>query len=411
MENFSFASLLIISVLAFIVPIFASWIPRGLIPIAVAEIIAGMIVGRSGLDLIKAHEWLNFLSLFGAAFLMFLSGLEVNLGMLAPRSGAAGSNKRNFIENPLTAGILIFAGTFVSASLAAWLVLESRSLAHVIMTGLVLCTTSVGMVVPTLKERGLTGQRLGQTILMAAVVADFSTMFLITILAGLLARNDLWQLSLVLLLFVVFLVVSVAGAWLWRNGSVRRTFTTLSHATAQIQVRGSLALLVVFVVLAEALRAELVLAAFLAGAAISSVSREEGSVLRTKLDSIGYGFFIPIFLITVGAQFNLAALLSSRSSVLLVPLFVGIAFLVKVVPSLILRTGYSWRQTLGAGVLISARLGLIIAASAIGLRLGVIDDATNSALVLVAIVTCIVSPALFNLLLPGSSNTTAAYAR
>jgi Trk K+ transport system NAD-binding subunit len=102
----------------------------------------------------------------------------------------------------------------------------------------------------------------------------------------------------------------------------------------------------------------------------------------------------------VGVQFDLPALLSSQSALLLVPLIIIAAYLVKFIPALLYRLEYSWRETAAAGVLLSARLSLIIAAAAIGLRLAVISEAVNAAIILVAVITCTASPILFNLLSP-----------
>lgn len=403
MENISFFPLLIISALAFVVPVFASRLPGGLIPIVVAEILAGIAFGRSGLGLIQVNEniWLVFLSQFGFAYLMFLSGLEVDFSLLSRLGAEGGSRRQAILNNPLVMGVAIFLLTFLGAGIGAWLLLGDAPVSHILLFGLILSTTSVGIVVPTLKERGLTRQPFGQVILMSAMVADFTTIFLITVLAGILASHNIAQVLLVAVLFGVFFAITRVGARIQFHRIVRRTMVELSHATAQIGVRGAMALMVVFVVLAEAVDAELVLGAFLAGTVISSLSREEGSSLRQKLDAIGYGFFVPVFFITVGAEFNLSALGASPSSLLLVPAILVIAYGVKLVPSLlILRTRYSLRQSLSAGILLSSRLSLIIAASVIGLRLGVIDEATNASMILVAIVTSTVSPALFTYLFP-----------
>jgi Kef-type K+ transport system membrane component KefB len=74
--------------------------------------------------------------------------------------------------------------------------------------------------------------------------------------------------------------------------------------------------------------------------------------------------------------------------------------LVKVLPAVLFRVGYTWRESMAAGTLLSARLSLIIAASAIGLKLGVISDAVNSAVILIVLVTCTLSPLLFRALAP-----------
>jgi Trk K+ transport system NAD-binding subunit len=145
---------------------------------------------------------------------------------------------------------------------------------------------------------------------------------------------------------------------------------------------------------------EVILGAFLAGAIISLLKRPEDSELVHQLDAIGYGFFIPIFFIMVGVDFNLASLLESPSALLLVPLLLISAAVVKLVPSLVFKVGFSWKQTLAAGTLLSSRLSLIIAASAIGLRLGVISETFNAAIILVAITTVMFAPPIFVRLIP-----------
>jgi CPA2 family monovalent cation:H+ antiporter-2 len=118
------------------------------------------------------------------------------------------------------------------------------------------------------------------------------------------------------------------------------------------------------------------------------------------LESIGYGFLIPVFFIKVGIDFNLSALFSSSRAMLLVPLLIVAAVAVKMLPALIFGLRYSLKESLSAGALLSARLSLIIAAAAVGLRLNVITEATNAAILLVAILTVTLSPVAFSLLLP-----------
>jgi Kef-type K+ transport system membrane component KefB len=254
--------------------------------------------------------------------------------------------------------------------------------------------------VPTLKERGLTATRLGQTILAAAVAADFATMLLLSVFASIARQGLSAQVLLVLLLFVAFFVVSRIGLRLRDRRGVRRLLDELGHATAQIQVRGAFLLVLAFIALAQGLGAEVILGAFLAGASIALLAGRGGEELRRKLDAIGYGFLIPIFFITAGVGFDLPALLASGRSLVLVPGLVLAAFVVKLVPALVFRSQHDWRLTLAAGTLMSARLSLIVAAAAVGVRLGLISDALNAAIILVALVTSIVAPILFSLLMP-----------
>ena len=387
-----------ILVLAFAMPIVASKFTRGLVPIAAAEIIAGMIFGRSGFDLINESAWIDFLSLFGFAMLMFLSGLEVDFHRVADAARWDKWKPSSLPLNPVASGLILLTGTMGLAMLVSWAIFPDKPFSTILFFSLVLSTTSVGVVVPTLRERGLTNTALGQTILMSATLADFLTVLALTVVAALIAGSVSAELWLIAVLFEPFTIVVTAGAHLGPIRWVRHLITDLALGTAQIRIRGALVLLVLFVVLAEAVEAELVLGAFLAGAAVSSLSREESSDMRQKLDAIGFGFVVPIFFVTVGAEFDLEAL--SGAGYLLPFLLVAAAFAIKIVPALLLRTAYSWRDSIGAGVLLSSRLSLIVAASVIGVELGVIDQETNAAIIFVAVVTSTVAPSVFLRMVP-----------
>jgi Trk K+ transport system NAD-binding subunit len=181
---------------------------------------------------------------------------------------------------------------------------------------------------------------------------------------------------------------------------LRRTIEELSSATAQIKVRAAFTMMLIFVALSETIGTEIILGAFLAGAIVSLLKRPEDEDLESQLNAIGFGFFIPIFFIMVGVDFNLAALADSPQALILAPLLILAALAVKFIPGFIFRLSYSWRQALGAGVLLSARLSLIIAASAIGMRLGIIGESVNSAIVLVSLITVSIAPTLFSRIIP-----------
>ena len=110
----------------------------------------------------------------------------------------------------------------------------------------------------------------------------------------------------------------------------------------------------------------------------------------------------------VGVNFNLQAMVSSSEALILVPFLVLAAFAVKVIPALVFKINFTWRETLGAGALLSARLSLIIAASAIGLRLGVITEAINADIILVAIITVTLSPLIFQRFIPDAEDEARA---
>jgi Kef-type K+ transport system membrane component KefB len=399
----SFLPLLIVLLIAFAVPILLSRLERFSIPIVVGEIVAGMVVGRSGFGVVLPDDpLLIILANFGIVFLMFLSGMEIDFQTLrsnAPSSAKTQSRAR-FGVFPLAC--LNFLLTVMLASFAAYFLVRFGLATNIWIVGLILSTTSLGVVLPVLKETDFITRPLGQYILVTAVIADFLTMFLITVAVAVVSHGLTAEILLVALLFAAFFLVYRFGTIFNKIPALRRTIEELSHATAQIKVRAAFAIMLAFVALSQTLGSEIILGAFLAGAIVGLLRTADDAELTRQLEAIGFGFFIPIFFIKAGVEFNLPALLASSGALLLVPFLVIGAILVKVIPALTSIVNFSLQEALAAGSLLSARLSLIIAAAAIGRRLGVIGESVHAAIILVAVVTVTIAPLVFVRLVPGT---------
>ncbi len=398
METDVLIALLLITGLATVIPVLAKRLDRFGVPIVVYEIIAGIIVGASGLNLIEPSPILTFLAEFGFAFLMFLSGLELDLRLLNPTRTTTDREQRWTQALPL--GTLIFLCTILLAFGVTALFAPSSATNNPFLLGLILSTTSLGVVVPVLKERELIGTRFGQYILVASSIADFATLLLLTIVIAVLDRGLTLDLLLIPTLLLIFIMVARLTQHASQGSRLQKALNSLSSATSQIRVRGAIALMVAWVVLAEAFGVELILGAFLAGAIAGLISPHDDQGAREKLDAIGYGFFIPIFFIMVGVQFNMQAVLATTQGLILLAWLVVVALIVKIVPALLLKFRFSWRQTLAGGMLLSSRLSLIIAASAIALSMGLISETINSDIIMLAIITVTIAPFLFNRIFP-----------
>ncbi|HJU62970.1 MAG TPA: cation:proton antiporter [Candidatus Binatia bacterium] len=394
-EAHSFAPLLVVVMLAFLVPLVLSSVGGRLaIPIVVGEIVAGMIVGRSGFGwVLPDNGALSLLKELGFVLLMFLSGMEIDFRSL--RGIEPQQARHQSPWSPPSLAVLNFGATLVLAGAFAWGLKWIGATTDPWMMGLILSTTALGVVVPILKEAGLSQSLFGQSILLATVIADFVTMFLISVQVAIVSRGLTAEILLVFLLFVAFFLAARFGSFLSRIESLQRVIQELSHATAQIKVRAAFSTLLIFVVLAEKLGIEIIVGAFLAGAIVSLLRTPEDRGLSSQFEAIGFGFFIPIFFIMIGVDFNLPALLSSTGALLSVPLLLIAAITVKVIPGFVFRLNHTWREALAAGILMCPRLSLIIAAAAIGEKLGVIDESVNAGIVLVAIVTVTASPLAF----------------
>lgn len=148
----------------------------------------------------------------------------------------------------------------------------------------------------------------------------------------------------------------------------------------------------------EGVGAENILGAFLAGVIVSLMSPDKSFV--RQLNAFGYGFLIPIFFVMVGAELDLIALARDTKALTVLPLLL-LAFYVSrtlVVP--LFRRWFSWRESIASGVLLSCTLSLVIAAAKVGQEMGILDQTMNTALVLSAVIATLVSPVLFQRLMP-----------
>lgn len=425
-------ALLLICALAFCAPWLAALAERWVrLPSVVVEIALGMVIGRTGLDLFAGDALfgVEFLALIGFCYLMFLSGLELDftvLGSFRLRGGGHGS-LRAALREPFVLAMLSFAGTLVVAALGAWVATASGllgelpglaelgsehelrlTIARGALLALIFSTTSLGVVLQTLKEGRLLGSDYGQTILVAVMAADFGTLFLLTLLDALVGSGGRALISMVIVstLILLYLVAHWLGYRIHRHPLLAAVHERLAHGTAQIKIRGAFALVMVFVAYSMLVGAEAILGAFLAGALVSLFSPQRESDLRQKLDAIGYGFFVPIFFINVGRQFEAQAL--TNRAVAALGLLLVLVAVARVLPAQVLRLRFDARRSLAAGWLLTAQLSLTVAALQIGVRLGIIDAGLNAAVLIMAVITCLAGPVLFNRLQRRETETQAA---
>ena len=371
-------SLILIASAAFFLPLAAT---RLKVPAVVLELLFGVLIGPAT-GWVHGTDLLDLLAQLGLFLLMFLAGFEIDFRALE-RQGRA----------RLLLLLLVF---FLTLGVANWFAVR---LGYGAFMTLVLATTSVGLVIPTLRSTKRTATRLGQYILISAILADFLTLVLVAMLS-LVQRHGLGpELLKMPLLFAAIVIVlrSLRLAVWWYPDRFRRLFS--ADDPEELGIRASLAFMLVFVGLSMALDVEPILGAFLAGSVFALVFRSRG-LLQQQLNGFSYGFLIPIFFINVGLRFEMT-LLADLSVVTKALAVVGAAFIVKMLPSLVfMLRGLSLREVLAAGVLLSARLSLIIAVATVGVELGLLIEEDRAIAILLAAVTATISPTLFRILLP-----------
>jgi Kef-type K+ transport system membrane component KefB/Trk K+ transport system NAD-binding subunit len=402
--DFDYLPLLIVIGLAWLIPMTLTLLRIRRIPSVIVEILVGYLAGKY-LLINASPESLNileFLGLTGFIFLMFLGGLEIDMDQVIYSLPKRKSRSSNFSKNPVIAAGLIFVFTLILAYGGTMLLSRIVPITNNWYFSLIMVTTSVSIVFPVLKNRGESLTTYGQTIIISAAVADILSIILFTFTAFIISNGFRIEITYLLFLFLLFYFFYRVGNRFRNWPLLKKISFQLSHAVSQLSIRGTLFLLLLFVVLSQYIGNEVILlGAFLCGMLLSLFLHKGRSLLVLKLDGLGYGFFIPIFFIMVGVKFDLAYLKEFELSLL--P-FLGVLFLVvfavKVIPSMVLARQFGFRMALSGGFLLSSRLSLIIAGSAIGLNLGIISPGINASFVLMAIITCFLGPLLYNSIKP-----------
>ena len=401
-----FSSLLVVLALAFFVPLLINKFKA--LPVVVGELIAGLIFAQLGfLDPAESNT-LTLFSNIGLAFLMFLAGLEIDIPSLFNN----GKNKSQNERLALPVLILIIYGVTLLLGLGgSYLLTQWGMSANIILLTLIFGATSLGVVLPVLKNRGILHTKTGQAIFLGSTVDDLFTVVLLTIYILFTEHGLNIQILSFLLILILFLVIARIGVRFFKLPRVVRLFDELSQATVQIKVRGAIVILLIFVVLAESLGVELILGAFLAGMLVSLFKSPQDDSLVHKLEAFGFGLFVPIFFIVTGANLNIQALIANPQNLIFLPALLIISILVKLIPALLLKSRIGWRSSFAAGILLNTHLSIEVAIAVIGEQLGLLSPATSAAIIVFAVITVILMPLIYNLIQPKTEKETRYFTR
>jgi len=376
-----FTNLLIVAAIAFSAPLLLGFVPSVRLPAVVLEIVAGILIGPAVLGWVEVDEPVRVLAILGLAVLLFLAGLEIDYERL--RGRVAGIAAAGFVASfaiALAIGLLLAATGIIDDAL---------------FIAIVLSATSLGVVIPVLKDSGRSDTAFGQLVIAAASVADFATIILLTLFFSGEAASPTSTLILLVGFFGVAALLGLAIAEIEHLSRLRAVLRRLQDTTAQIRVRGAFALLVGLTALATNLGLELILGAFLAGAVLKLVDRDQMMThpdLRLKLEAVGFGVFIPVFFVSSGINFDLDAL-GDLDTLAQVPIFLAALLAVRGLPALLYRSMIDGREVAVAALLQATSLPFIVAATAIGTSLGAIEPGTAAAFIAAGLLSVILFPA------------------
>ncbi|KAG85769.1 monovalent cation:proton antiporter family protein [Staphylococcus aureus] len=390
-----FLSLVIVVLAAFLTPIIVNRLNINFLPVVVAEILMGIVIGNSFLNIVERDSILNILSTLGFIFLMFLSGLEIDFKAFKKdkRARQGQNDDESSIPGHLNLALTVFAFIMIISILLAYVFKWLGLVDDVLLMVIIISTISLGVVVPTLKEMNIMRTTIGQFILLVTVLADLVTMILLTVYGAINGQggSTIWLIGIL----VVFTAISyILGVQFKRMSFLQK----LMDGTTQIGIRAVFALIILLVALAEGVGAENILGAFLAGVVVSLLNPDEEMV--EKLDSFGYGFFIPIFFIMVGVDLNIPSLIKEPKLLIIIPILIVAFIISKLIPVMFIRRWFDMKTTIASAFLLTSTLSLVIAAAKISERLNAISAETSGILILSAVITCVFVPIIFKKLFP-----------
>jgi Kef-type K+ transport system membrane component KefB len=378
--DLSFEGLLGVAAIAVLAPLVLELV--GLrIPPVVVEIGAGIVVGPAVLGWVRPDQVIEVVALIGLALLLFLAGLEVDA------RGLRGRRLRLSVGGFAASVVL---ATIVTGALGGLGLVDAPLIA-----GIALLATSLGVVIPIVKDAGRADSEFGQLVLAAASIADVGAIVALSLVVS---RDPSGPVASILLLALFALLVAVLAASIAgfeRVGRLSRALVRLQDTTARIRVRAAFLLVVGLAVLAQALGLEVILGAFAAGAIVAAIDHDEALThprFRDRLESVGFGVFIPVFFVTTGLRFDLQALVASPMALAAVPLFLAALLLVRGVPALLYRNDAGPREVAAAGLLQATSLPFIVTATTVAVEIGLMAPGTASGLVAAGLASVLLFP-------------------
>ena len=381
MEAVSLDNLAIVAAVAFGAPLLLGLAPGLRIPSVLLEILAGVVLGPSVLNWVQADTAVDVLALIGVGFLLLLAGLEIDFEQLRGRL--------------LSVALIGFAVSFMLALGVSYGLSAGGVVSSPFLIAVMLSATSLAVVLPLLKDSGLIESRFGQVVIAGASIADVATVVLLSLFFS----GEATSLESRLVLFAVFgLLCVIVAALIAAGGHLSRlsgVLVQLQDTTAQIRVRGTFLLLLVFSIVAQRFGLEAILGTFLAGVILKLADRDgmmTHSHFHAKLEEAGFGFFIPVFFVASGIRFDAQALFADGSTLAKVPIFLIALYVIRGLPALLYRPLIGNQLTIAAGVLQATTLSFVLIASQIGEQLGMITTATAAALTAAALLSVLINP-------------------
>jgi len=357
---------------AAVAPLAAALIPNQRVPQVVLLILGGILIGPQGLGLEPLQE-VELVANVGLGFVFLLAGFEIDPAGLFARAGKLA------LLAWVTAAVLATAAVGALAALGY--------VTAFVPVALALTTTALGTVLPILREHGLLGGALGRHFLASGAIGELLPILAIAVFLGVNSRIA----ALVSIAGIALVAVALALAPRVLHGRrLAHIVAEGADSTGQTTLRWSILLLIGLLVLAGEFGLDVVLGALLAGAVLRRWAPGEAHALESKLDAVGYGFFIPVFFVVAGMRVDLASILESPQRMFV---FLALLLMVRGLPVLVIyRRALGLRPRTQLMLFTATTLPLVVALTEIGLNNGTMRPENAAALVGAGVLSVLVFP-------------------
>jgi Kef-type K+ transport system membrane component KefB len=357
---------------AAVAPLVAAVIPHQRVPQVVLLILGGILIGPEGLGLQPLAE-VELVANVGLGFVFLLAGFEIDPAVLFARAGKL--------------ALVAWATAAVLATVAVGALAAIGYVKAYVPVALALTTTALGTVLPSLREQGMLDGPLGRYFLASGAVGELLPILAIAVFLG--VNSSLAALVSIAAIGLIALALASAQRLL-RGRRLADLVVQGADSTGQTTLRWSMLLLIGLLVLAGEFGLDVVLGALLAGVVLRRWAPGDARAFESKLDAVGYGFFIPVFFVVAGMGVDLPSIMDAPERLFV---FLGLLLLVRGVPVLVVyRHALAMRERTQLMLFTATTLPLIVALTQIGLNNGTMLPENAAALVGAGVLSVLVFP-------------------
>ena len=350
------------------------------LPVVFGELTVGLLIGPALLNLVRETEGIHLFAEIGIILLMFLVGLESDLGLL-----------KKYLKPAIMVATFGVFVPFIFITILGQLL--GMGTPESLFLGIIFSATSLSITVQVLKEYNYLDNEAGAITLGAAILDDTFVVLLISIFTAVVNFDStvgftlpmLWDLIGKKVLF--FVITYLIAKYL-----IKPVMDMTSKMNA-VKAKTAMALVLcfAFTIFAEEMGLSDIIGAFFIGVMLST--HESSHEIESDLDTIGNSLFIPIFFVSIGLGIHVEALFTQFWLILI--LSVG-AIATKLVGgylgSRIMKVNRKSAFVVGSGLVSRGEMALIVAK--IGQELGYISDTFFTVVIASIIVTTLISPLL-----------------